>query len=45
MKLFNKLPGFERSPPGVEWARLRRLPLACFRALHDVSYAQDRRFN
>jgi hypothetical protein len=27
MSLFNKLPGFERAPAGLEWALLRRLPL------------------
>ena len=27
MNLFNKLPGFERAPAGLEWALLRRLPL------------------
>jgi hypothetical protein len=27
MSFFNRLPGFERSPPGLEWALLRRLPL------------------
>ncbi len=27
MSLFNRLPGFERSPAGLEWALLRRLPL------------------
>ena len=27
MNLFNRLPGFERSPAGLEWALLRRLPL------------------
>jgi len=27
VSLLNKLPGFKRSPPGLEWAVLRRLPL------------------
>ncbi len=27
MGLLNRLPGFERSPAGLEWALLRRLPL------------------
>ena len=27
MNLFNRLPGFERAPAGLEWALLRRLPL------------------
>jgi hypothetical protein len=27
MGLFNRLPGFQRSPAGLEWALLRRLPL------------------
>ena len=27
MNLFNKLPGFERAPAGLEWALLRLLPL------------------
>ena len=27
MGLLNRLPGFQRSPPGLEWALLRRLPL------------------
>lgn len=27
MSLFNRLPGFERSPAGLEWSLLRRLPL------------------
>jgi hypothetical protein len=27
MSLFNKLPGFERAPAGLEWALLRRTPL------------------
>ena len=26
MSLFNRLPGFERSPAGFEWALVRRLP-------------------
>ena len=26
MNLFNRLPGFQRSPAGLEWALLRRLP-------------------
>ena len=30
MSLFNKLPGFERAPAGLEWALLRRLPLFAF---------------
>jgi len=25
--MFNKLPGFERAPAGLEWALLRRVPL------------------
>ncbi len=27
MSLLRKLPGFKRSPPGLEWAVLRRLPM------------------
>jgi len=27
VSLLNKLPGFKRSPAGLEWALLRRLPL------------------
>jgi hypothetical protein len=27
MGLLNRLPGFQRSPAGLEWAMLRRLPL------------------
>jgi uncharacterized BrkB/YihY/UPF0761 family membrane protein len=27
MSALNRLPGFERSPPGLEWALLRRLPV------------------
>ena len=27
MNLFNRLPGFERAPAGLEWALIRRLPL------------------
>ncbi len=27
MGLLNRLPGFQRSPAGLEWALLRRLPL------------------
>lgn len=27
MNLFNRLPGFERAPAGLEWALVRRLPL------------------
>ena len=27
MNLFNRLPGFGRSPAGLEWALVRRLPL------------------
>ena len=27
MHLFNRLPGFERSPAGLEWALLHRLPM------------------
>lgn len=27
MSLLNRLPGFQRSPAGLEWALLRRLPL------------------
>ncbi len=27
MSLLKRLPGFRRSPPGLEWAVLRRLPL------------------
>ena len=27
MSLFNRLPGFERAPAGLEWALIRRLPL------------------
>jgi len=27
MNLLNKLPGFERSSPGLEWTVLRRLPM------------------
>jgi len=30
MSMFNKLPGFERSPAGLEWALLRRMPLFAF---------------
>jgi uncharacterized Tic20 family protein len=26
MNPLNQLPGFQRSPPGLEWALLRRLP-------------------
>ena len=27
MNLFNRLPGFQRAPAGLEWALIRRLPL------------------
>jgi hypothetical protein len=30
MNLFNRLPGFERAPAGLEWALIRRLPLIAF---------------
>ncbi len=30
VSLLNKLPGFKRSPAGLEWALLRRLPLFVF---------------
>jgi len=32
MNLFNRLPGFERAPAGLEWALIRRLPLLATRA-------------
>jgi uncharacterized BrkB/YihY/UPF0761 family membrane protein len=27
MRLFNRLPGFQRAPAGLEWWLLRRMPL------------------
>jgi hypothetical protein len=30
MSLFNRLPGFERAPAGLEWALIRRLPVIAF---------------
>ncbi len=30
MNLFNRLPGFERAPAGLEGALMRRLPLIAF---------------
>lgn len=30
---FNKLPGFQRTPYGLEWRVLRQLPKACLAAL------------
>ena len=30
MNLFNRLPGFECAPAGLEWALIRRLPLISF---------------
>jgi hypothetical protein len=27
MSMFNKLPGFERAPAGLEWVLLRRMPM------------------
>jgi hypothetical protein len=30
MNLFNRLPGFERAPAGLEWALIRRLPRIAF---------------
>lgn len=30
MSLFNRLPGFERAPDGLEWTLIRSLPLMAF---------------